>query len=197
MSIFRKAGFLLLNLWIPFHVVAVFLAPSGMPPSSPLLVNAAELARPYNEALFLNHGYHYFAPDPGASTLVEWSIDRPGDIPLKGRFPDPQTSPRLLYHRYFMLAENVEAFSPEARPLILRGYAKHIADVHQADQVSLSFIRHYPASMVRIQAGGSLRDEDSYEMEPIGTWNFDAPPNRLPTTLTPVPVEHTSGRQFE
>ena len=197
MSVLRKAGFLLLNIWIAFHVLAVFLAPSGMPPSSPLLVNAAEFARPYNEALFLNHGYHYFAPDPGASTLVEWSINRPDDIPIKGRFPDPGTTPRLLYHRYFMLAENVEAFSPEAQSLILQGYARHIAEANNADQVSLSFVRHYPASMIRIQAGGSLNDQDSFEVEPIGTWDFGAQRNAPPTTLTPVRVETTSKERFE
>ena len=189
MTRLRRIGFCLLNVWIVFHVLAVFLAPAGMPPASPLLVNAARLARPYNEALFLNHGYHYFAPDPGASTLVEWRIDRDGDIPLTGRFPDEQTQPRLLYHRFFMLAENVEAFAPEAQGPILEGYARYIAEQHNADKVSLSFVRHYPASMIRIQAGGSLEDPDSFERISLGTWNFGNLESETPTMLNPQLIE--------
>lgn len=171
----RKAGFIVLNLWLAFHVFAIFISPAGMPPASPLLVDASRIALPYNQLLFLNHGYHYFAPDPGASTLVSWAIDRPGDIPLKGQFPRPDLFPRLLYHRYFMLAENVRAFPPETQAQVLEGYARHFAELHNSDTISLSFISHEPSSIARIQAGGQLSDPEMYFEEPIEFYDFSRP----------------------
>ncbi|WP_145944124.1 hypothetical protein [Fuerstiella marisgermanici] len=168
----KKAGFVALNLWLVFHVFAVFIAPAGMPPASPLLVNASRIALPYNQALFLNHGYHYFAPDPGSSTLVSYQIPQAGDVPIKGRFPEPTIFPRLLYHRYFMLAENIRAFPPETQAEVFRSYAQHFAQQHDASQISLSFVNHAPSSIARIQAGGLLSDPEMYFEEPIGDFDF-------------------------
>ncbi len=168
----KKAGFVLLNLWLAFHVFAIFISPAGMPPASPLLVDASRVALPYNQLMFLNHGYHYFAPDPGPSTLIQYEIDRPGDIPIKQRFPDPATFPRLRYHRFFMLAENVRAFSPETQDAILEAYARHFAKKHGVEKIRLSFINHEPSSISRIQAGGELSDPETYFEEPIGSYDF-------------------------
>lgn len=82
----KTIGYVLLSFALAFHVFAVFISPAAMPPVSPLLLDGYELALPYNEALFLNHGYHYFAPDPGASTLISYTIPRSGDAPLVGHF---------------------------------------------------------------------------------------------------------------
>lgn len=168
----RKVGFVLVNIWLVFHVFAIFISPAGMPPASPLLVDASRVALPYNQLLFLNHGYHFFAPDPGASTLISYAIDRPGDIPVKGRFPDPKTFPRLLYHRYFMLAENVRAFPPETQDQVLEGYARHFAQLNGVAQITLSFVSHEPSSIARIQAGGELADPEMFFEEPIRSYDF-------------------------
>ena len=106
--------------------------------SSPLLEDGYQIALPYNEALFLNHGYHFFAPDPGASTLIAWEIPRDGDAPVVGRFPDVSIRPRLLYHRYFMLAENVWAFDEETQQEMLKAYARHFAGQFGSDRISIS-----------------------------------------------------------
>lgn len=190
MKSLKKTGFVLLNVWLAFHVFAVFISPAGMPPASPLLMDAARMALPYNQMFFLNHGYHFFAPDPGASTLIEYSVDRPGDIPIRGRFPDTATFPRLLYHRYFMLAENVRAFPPEIQEQVLEGYARHFAALHDSDQIHLSFISHQPSSITRLLAGGNLSDPETYTEEPIAEFNF-APT----TTLTPQVVDADSGEE--
>ena len=171
----KKAGFVVVNIWLVFHVFAVFIAPAGMPPASPFLVDASRLALPYNQALFLNHGYHYFAPDPGSSTVVSYAIPRSGDVPIKGQFPEPTIFPRLLYHRYFMLAENVRAFSPETQAEVLRSYAQHFAKQHDSSRISLSFVNHNPSSIARIQAGGRLSDPETYFEEPIGEFDFAIP----------------------
>lgn len=179
MSTLRKrlktAGFVALNGWLVFHVFAIFIAPAGMPPASPLLVDASQVARPYNNALFLNHGYHYFAPDPGASTLVSYRIERPGKLAEQGRFPDRAIGPRLLYHRYFMLADNLGGFPEDMQDAIYDAYARHFADLHDSEQIELSLLRHHPSSIIRMQAGGQLSDEETYVEEPLGMWDFSKP----------------------
>jgi hypothetical protein len=75
---------------------------------------------PYVEWMYLDHGYFFFAPNPGPSHLV--AVDRKDQRPplMLARppeegvpidqyvyvFPDRKRHwPRLLYHRYFMLSE--------------------------------------------------------------------------------------------
>ncbi len=168
-------GYPLLSVWLVFHVFCVFIAPAAMPPASPLLEDGYRIALPYNEALFLNHGYHYFAPDPGASTLIGYSIPRAGDAPLVGRFPDVSIRPRLLYHRYFMLAENLWAFEDATQSEMQRAYARHFAMIHNAAKIELSRVSHEPSSIVRIQAGGKLDDPEMFEEESLGEFDFSAP----------------------
>jgi hypothetical protein len=169
-----KAGYLLLSTWLAFHVFCVFIAPGSMPPVSPLLLDGYRIAEPYNEALFLNHGYHFFAPDPGASSLISYVVPREGDAPVVGRFPDTDIHPRLLYHRYFMLAENIWAFSEGTQESVQKAYARHFAALHNGRQISLDRVLHEPSSILRIQAGGHLDDPEMFELEPIATFDFSA-----------------------
>ena len=170
----RKAGYAALSFWLAFHVFVVFISPAAMPPASPLLEDGYRLALPYNEALFLNHGYHYFAPDPGASTLIGWEIPRDGEAPAVGRFPDVAIRPRLLYHRYFMLAENVWAFDEETQQDMLKAYARHFAEHFGSHRISLSRISHEPSSIMRLQAGGMLDDPETFDKDVLGDFDFSA-----------------------
>lgn len=167
-----KCGYALLSLWLAFHVFSVFISPGAMPPVSPLLQDGYRLALPYNEALFLNHGYHFFAPDPGASTLISYSVPRDNDAPVVGRFPDVSIRPRLLYHRYFMLAENLWGFDEGTQLEVQRAYARHFSALHSAETISLSRVSHEPSSILRIQAGGRLDDPETFESEPLGDFDF-------------------------
>ena len=67
---------------------------------------------PYVDWMYLDHGYFFFAPNPGPSHLVAIQKKRPhppGPSRLSSDafvFPDRKEQwPRLLYHRYFMLSE--------------------------------------------------------------------------------------------
>ncbi len=171
-TLVSKAGYAVLSLWLCWHVFCVFIAPAAMPPASPLLQRGYQLASPYNDALFLNHGYHFFAPDPGASTLISYTIPRPGDAPIVGRFPDTKIKPRLLYHRYFMLAENLWAFDDETRKVMERAYAKNFAERFGHAVISLDRLSHEPSSIIRMQAGGRLDDPEMFHQERIGTFDF-------------------------
>lgn len=68
--------------------------------------------RPYSQWLYINHGYFFFAPNPGPGHLIRCSFspekkDNPTDKSSNIlTLPDRNEHwPRLLYHRYFMLSE--------------------------------------------------------------------------------------------
>ena len=168
----KRICFLAANIALAYHLFAICIAPAGMPPASPLLVNLAQYARSYNNLLFMNHGYHYFAPDPGSSTLISFAAERTGDIPAKGTFPNKDIRPRLLYHRYFMLAENIGAFPDETQERILTAYANHFRKKHGTETISLNRITHRPSSIARIQAGGKIDDPETYLEVPMGFFDF-------------------------
>lgn len=57
--------------------------------------------------MYLDHGYFFFAPNPGPNHLVGWKANTAKSDQLpEVLFPDRrQQWPRLRYHRYFMLSE--------------------------------------------------------------------------------------------
>jgi len=60
----------------------------------------------YSQFAYLDHGYAFFAPDPGPSHFIQAAIDLAPSERVELKFPDLQTQwPRLSYHRHFMLAE--------------------------------------------------------------------------------------------
>lgn len=170
---FKSVGFLAINALLIWHVFAIAISPSAMPPASPLLADASNVARPYNQALFLNHGYHYFAPNPGASSLLEFEAATGNDVPQLERIPNPdEYFPRLRYHRFFMLAENVWSFGGEAQKEFIEAYARHFAEKMDADSISVIAVSHDPAPMRRIMAGGDLTHPTSYLREPLADFQF-------------------------
>ena len=83
----------------------------GVAPDFGLL---GETAKPYSQWLYLDHGYFFFAPNPGPGHLIRCSLSRKKDVEHTESdaadstrfFPDRKSDwPRLLYHRYFMLSE--------------------------------------------------------------------------------------------
>jgi len=92
------------------HLAAVVLPPmAAQTRPSPPVIFAFETLRWYIDALYLDHGYAFFAPDPGPSNLVEYILEFDDDRePVIQTFPDIDRHwPRLLYHRHFMLSEHL------------------------------------------------------------------------------------------
>lgn len=162
------------NLWLVFHLAAIVIAPAAMDPSSDLVRSAHAFFQPYLEALFLDHGYHFFAPEPEESTLLSYEAVHSDGTVVRGRIPDPATQPRLLYHRYFMLTEHMSRSPDELRDLWHESYAQHIARACGASQVRLIQQTHLLSSMERIRQGGRLNDPESYEDHPLGDFRCDA-----------------------
>ncbi len=90
------------------------LTPRPRRSASSLRICAARA--PYINALDLNHGYRFFAPDPGPSHLIRYHLHWSDGHGRDGVFPNlTEERPRLLYHRYFMLAEHLEGLYEESQ----------------------------------------------------------------------------------
>ncbi len=173
-QIASSVGFVLVNVWLVYHLAGIILAPWSVPPSSRLVQNAWRGVKPYVQILFLNHGYHYFAPEPGNSTLVAYVLELPNGKRETGRIPNRGIRPRLLYHRHFMLTEFLAAsenYPPAVRTELLRAMARELCREHGALRVTLSKVSHRLPTMERIRAGGTL--DDNYTEEPLGTFSCD------------------------
>lgn len=113
----EASGDLLPNAWlrrlasilIVAFLAIVILGPLSNPIASRhLTAPLAAYVSPVHRALFLGHGYRFFAPNPGPSHLVQYKITRADGTQRESVFPDRETiKPRLLYHRWFMLSETV------------------------------------------------------------------------------------------
>ena len=158
---------------IAWHVLAVAVGPSSVPPSSSLERSAWSLAGPYLQALFLNHGYHFFAPDPGESTLIEFVATRTDGSEVAGRLPSLADSwPRLAYHRDFMLTETaatIDGLDREDREAYIQALADGIGLRHGAESVRLTRVRHLLPTPMAVRAGFPPDDPDQFVREPLGT----------------------------
>jgi hypothetical protein len=182
----------LISLWLGLHLLAVFMPPFAFQTSpvrglgSPVAELGMGWLRPYIEALYLNQGYAFFAPDPGPSHLLLARLTfADGRPPLEMRLPDLSRDwPRLLYHRHFMLSEHLHgAFAPDepppemttdaqreawlrARELYRRRKAaieRQLKNRFNASHVELVRIEHRLLDPVEVVTDGKrLDDEDTY-----------------------------------
>jgi hypothetical protein len=97
----------IVSVIILFHLAAVIISPLTMlMPSPDLLVPIRRVFEPYQQLTYLGHGYQFFAPDPGPSHHVQYSVVTHDGKKIEGHFPDRENHwPRLHYHRWFMLSE--------------------------------------------------------------------------------------------
>lgn len=102
---------LLISALVIGHVWAVVgrpieFATRGPTGPSPSATTFYRPVRGYSELMYLNHGYAFFAPDPGPSHLITAKLPSDDGQATQRTFPDIQKQwPRLLYHRHFMLTE--------------------------------------------------------------------------------------------
>ncbi|MDA1214037.1 MAG: hypothetical protein O2955_16095, partial [Planctomycetota bacterium] len=147
-----KAIKCVVSAWLVFHLFALFVAPWSVPPSSLLSVQCWRICRPYLEALNLNHGYHFFAPEPGPSHLVRYEVELADGTKVNGIIPDLATHrPRLVYHRHFMLTEYLNRLAleadqfedPKSLNAVAQSFADHLRLKHKGESVTLYLRRHY------------------------------------------------------
>ena len=159
-----------------FHLCAITAAPWSVEPSSILSRRVWSLFRPYLEIAYLNHGYHFFAPEPGPGHLVRYELELRDGGRRTGFFPNrDQHRPRLLYHRHFMLSEHLNAIvEADASSKLVASYsasfAAHLLQEHKARTVKLYLMRHLIPQPSDVLKGVRLEDSRFYRERPLGTF---------------------------
>ena len=102
---------LIVSLLLIWHVTAVIVAPmANPPPASDFFRGWSRAIQPYLNVLFINHGYRFFAPEPGPSHIIRYEVTQTDGTTVEGEFPARDRFwPRQLYHRWFMLSETMNA----------------------------------------------------------------------------------------
>src|SRR4051812_1190701 len=148
-----------LTLWILWHFTGVFLAALSIGITSDLVLHVSQNAHGpmqwYLDALYMNQGHSFFAPDVGPGHLIKYELfDQTNHLIEQGEFPSRKEHwPRLLYHRYFMLADQSElAFDEKGNDrwqrLFLEAYGRQLLRAHdQAQSVRLRRYAHWPLPM--------------------------------------------------
>lgn len=119
---------------------------------------AADPARwalaPYIELAYLNHGYFFFAPEPGPSHLMECRLEMPDSSQVSITFPDKRKQwPRLLYHRHFMLAEFLHQLHvPPVDPALVASDAE-LAEAWQTERSLFERVRDSMSDHVTAKFG--------------------------------------------
>jgi hypothetical protein len=149
-----------------FHLMAIVIPPlqlattSSPVMTSPFIERVSWVFQPYDDAMFLNHGYAFFAPNPGSSFLLRAHLEfDDGREPLVVNLPDAdQRTPRLLYHRYFMLSEHFNAAFPgnvepvDASPTVIRQWRRARDLFQRREESILAHLKFaYDASEVRLE----------------------------------------------
>ncbi len=160
----------LVSLWLVFHSRPSSFRRPSVAPSSELVRETWGWFQPYLQFLYLDHGYHFFAPEPMESTLLSYEAKRADGTVVRGRIPDRVTQPRLLYHRYFMLTEHMNDAPEELEDLWHESYAHHIGRKYGAVEVTLFQQTHNLPTMERVRDGGRLTDPESFEEQSLGTF---------------------------
>lgn len=167
------------SVLLVLHLVAIAAAPLAMEPASLPAQKTFGFFRPYLDAAFLNHGYHFFAPEPGPSHLIRYELTFPDGHAESGVFPDPaKQQPRLNYHRHFMLTEfaNQLAVTETQQPALhqlSRSFARHLMSERNAESATLFLRRHYIPSPQQVQSGTMLDAEELYAERPLGMFLRD------------------------
>lgn len=177
----------LLSALFALHLLAIFVAPMNLPPSSELTQSLADFFHLYLETAYLNHGYHFFAPEPGSSFLIRWKAELPDGSERTGTLPDLNEQwPRLRYHRHFMLSSQVRNL-----PGLPESYMKHLQHRHGAKRVSLEYIEHRPTGAEAVLRGVRLDDPSSYRT--VGIATLDEQGRTDVQLLEPPPGESVRG----
>jgi hypothetical protein len=167
------------SVLLVLHLVAIASAPLAMEPASLPAQKVFSVFRPYLDAAFLNHGYHFFAPEPGPSHLIRYELTFSDGRVEQGVFPDPaEQKPRLNYHRHFMLSEfaNRLAVNDSQQPALhelSRSFARHLMSERDAESATLFLRRHYIPSPQQVREGMTLDAEELYAERPLGTFLGD------------------------
>lgn len=159
----------LLSAALILHLLAVVAEPfrfftRSSRGTSPAADPARQWLAPYVEFAYLNHGYFFFAPEPGPSHLIECRMSLPDDRQVSLVFPDKDKQwPRLLYHRHFMLAEFLHQLHVPPFDANLVGDDQRFASDWQAERNVFENVRDSMAQHVANKFGAQTASIERLE----------------------------------
>lgn len=195
---------LLISLAVVWHLFVVFIAPLSVPPTSSTVEKLARMApvRWYGDPLYLNHGYHFFAPDPVVNAVVRYQIyDSGGQRTSEGEFPNLKTQwPRLYYHRHMMLSDQTDTpVDPTSRMtreqtlrVTLTAYARHLLRISPGERIDMQYLRHNVLLPNDVLANVDPNDPRTFAEElrlSVSRRDLEAPLAGLPVIKDTPPVE--------
>jgi hypothetical protein len=174
-----------------FHLTAMAAPPWTSTTGSMMSRRLFDGLRPYIDFAYLDHGYQFFAPEPGPSHLIRYDVQLADGSHVHGIMPNlKEHQPRLLYHRHFMLTEFLQGGPPERqwetepdfrrqRPsewqtTFARGYANHLLEKLDGRKVSLYWRRHVFPSPDDVLEGMKLDDPRLYREKSLGTFQRES-----------------------
>ena len=207
----------IVSFLIAVHLLAVIAEPfafftRGANNASPAALPIRSVLAPYVEFTYLNHGYFFFAPNPGPSHLLECQLASASGERSRLRLPDLRAQwPRLLYHRHFMLAEflhqlhvppvNAQTDATPPDQELLRAWRierdrfemvrdsmiKHLRTRYDAQEAEILRLEHrLPSDIEIFRDKMQLSDERLYVVLP------DAPIEAAPAAAITEPVGKSS-----
>jgi hypothetical protein len=138
----------------------------------------------YANALYINNGYDFFSPDPTGSFILRYQVlDSMGQPIKEGRFPDRDSQwPRLLYHRYMMLADQSAAAPQEQGAVWMQKVADRLLARYHGASVKLTSVRHHLLMPNELLAGQRIDEASTYQVLNEGTFVASLPD---PAATTP------------
>jgi hypothetical protein len=159
----------IVSVWIVWHFTGIFLAALSIGPSSPLIYGIAQgtpsTASPmqwYLDALYLNQGHSFFAPEVGPGHVIHYEVfDRNNRVIEEGTLPNKKEHrPRLFYHRHMMLADQADVPTDDDPRAInwqrkyLEAYARHLLRGNRdAQQARVQNYAHWPLPSSYVMEG--------------------------------------------
>ena len=136
--------------------------------------------RHYLNLVYMNHGYEFFAPDPGGTHLIDYRVAKSDGTTVEGRFPDLEAQwPRLLYHRHMMLAEQTQMMGRASG----QHYADHLATLHGGPS-RIDWTIHMLLSPQQVKEGKLLDDRSTYQV----IESLDGRPGRTVSNEAPIAI---------
>jgi hypothetical protein len=126
----------------------------------------------YLDALYLNQGHSFFAPDVGPGHLIRYELyDQGGRVIEQSELPSRKEHwPRLRYHRHFMLADQAgipsdnKQYHDYWQRQYLESYARHLLRVNEeAATARVVRLAHWPIPRSFALQGRKLTDPEGYE----------------------------------
>lgn len=152
---------LLISVGLIGHLMAVTLPPlsfqsRGPLGISPVVATAITPIEGYSQALYMDRGYAFFAPDPGPSHLIQAAITAKDGSRVERLFPNLNDQwPRLLYHRHFMLSEFLtEIYHPPGPPPELVQFDRDEAERWVRSRARYEHVRQSLTDHLRIRNPG-------------------------------------------